>query len=95
VIFGEEGNDLIKDGLNTVLLPIVAEYNDFFGGPGNDTLKGVGAIDSLYGEAGVDILDGGDNKDNLYGGTEGDSLKGGGGDARTETCWRAATATTS
>ncbi len=57
----------------------------FYGGKGNDILKGLGSGDSLYGGGGkdklyggtgVDLLMGGDGNDKLYGGKGNDKLEG-------------------
>lgn len=45
-----------------------------YGGAGNDTLTGTGALDSLYGGSGNDTLSGGNQSDLLYGGSGNDVL---------------------
>ena len=59
LIFGDDGNDLLKGG----------DGNDeIHGGNGNDRIFGDEGDDSLYGDANVDYLDGGAGRDGLFGG---------------------------
>lgn len=53
--------------------------NIFYGGAGNDDLRGLAGGDTLFGEAGMDILKGGSGKDALAGGADADILRGNGG----------------
>lgn len=53
--------------------------NILFGGPGPDTLDGLGGRDLLFGDAGPDVLTGGIGDDDLDGGIGTDVLNGGGG----------------
>lgn len=53
--------------------------DSFFGGAGNDVLKGQGGDDLLSGGAGRDKLVGGSGNDHLYGGEGNDRLFGGSG----------------
>lgn len=50
-----------------------------YGGGGDDTLTGGGAVDSLFGGAGNDVFDAGDGDDRIYGDAGDDSLVGGSG----------------
>jgi len=51
-----------------------------FGGPGNDTMNGLGSRDSLFGGTGNDVLSGGQGNDYLDGDAGNDTLTGGSGD---------------
>src|SRR5207302_4260340 len=58
---GGDGADYIVDSAESTVA------NQFWGGPGADSLVGNGGADSLYGGTGQDTLQGGDGNDVLAG----------------------------
>lgn len=94
VIYGEGGNDFIKDntsaasanwdnyffgGFGDDEIQGSAGHDVIYGGEGNDYLGGGDGTDAVYGEGGNDRIEGGNHNDYLYGGAGNDTLSGGSG----------------
>jgi Ca2+-binding RTX toxin-like protein len=74
LIFGDQGNDVLRGGSGS---------DEIYGGDGNDRIFGGDGNDSLYGGANADLLNGGRGRDGLFGGVgAADRLIGGGDDDR-------------
>ncbi len=66
---GEEADNVDFTGLSGVDV-------EFFGGVGNDTIKGGSGKNSLFGEDGDDTIEGGASDDTIFGGMGMDTIKG-------------------
>jgi len=63
--------------VRTAAVGQAAQFENIFGGAGNDTIRGNAANNGLYGNGGNDNLQGGGGNDLLSGGEGNDSLQGG------------------
>ena len=70
VVYGNVGDDTIQ------VSGVVAAKMEFYGGPGNDKLKGGDRADILIGGDGDDLLTGGTGRDLLIGGMQADKIVG-------------------
>ncbi len=76
-IVGDAGDDTITGGPNVT--NALYGHDDFFDGPGEDTLVGGSLDDRLSGSGGNDIVLGGGGRDDLSGGDGDDLVNGGAG----------------
>lgn len=67
---GNDSNSVIDGGDgNDTLTGVVGLLETFYGGRGNDVIRGSGGSDEIDGGPGNDLLDGGENSDTITGGS--------------------------
>ena len=91
MLYGFDGNDVIKAGSADVTIVAGAGNDKVVGGSGNDSISGDSGDDTLYGGAGDDTITGGsytldgtgeNGNDTIYGGRGNDLIYGENGDDR-------------